>query len=83
MAQTARAAVANAMAHIDWPPARRILMANDQIGDNKLPLKHEFPALTLGRRGGYGGAAKSQATKADLFNRFQQLSLRKMIRENF
>jgi CRP-like cAMP-binding protein len=50
MVQTAHSAIANARARIDQRLARWLLMAHDRIGDNTLPLTHEFLALMLGVR---------------------------------
>jgi CRP-like cAMP-binding protein len=48
--QTAHTAIANVRAKLDERLARWILMAQDRIGDNTLPLTHEFLALMLGVR---------------------------------
>jgi CRP-like cAMP-binding protein len=50
MVQTAHSAIANARARIDQRLARWLLMAHDRIGNNTLPLTHEFLALMLGVR---------------------------------
>ena len=60
MVQTAHTAIANARARIDQRLARWLLMAHDRIGDNALPLTHEFLALMLGvRRAGVTEALQS------------------------
>jgi CRP-like cAMP-binding protein len=60
MVQTAHTAIANARAHIDQRLARWILMAHDRMGDNTLPLTHEFLSLMLGvRRAGVTEALQS------------------------
>jgi CRP-like cAMP-binding protein len=60
MVQTGQTAIANARARIDHRLARWILMAHDRIGDNVLPLTHEFLALMLGvRRPGVTEALQS------------------------
>jgi CRP-like cAMP-binding protein len=60
MVQTAHTAIANARSHIDQRLARWILMAHDRIGDNTLPLTHEFLSLMLGvRRAGVTEAVHS------------------------
>jgi Crp-like helix-turn-helix domain len=46
----AHSAIANARARIDQRLARWLLTAHDRIGDNTLPLTHEFLALMLGVR---------------------------------
>ena len=50
MVQTAQTAIANARAHIDQRLSRWILMAHDRIGNDTIPLTHEFLALMLGVR---------------------------------
>src|SRR5882672_7391288 len=50
MVQTAHTAIANARAKIDERLARWILMADDRLDGNSLPLTHEFLALMLGVR---------------------------------
>ena len=50
LAQTAHTAIANARANIDKRLARWILMAHDRIGDQAIPLTHEFLSLMLGVR---------------------------------
>jgi CRP-like cAMP-binding protein len=48
--QTTHTAIANAQARMDVRLARWILMAHDRIGDDTLPLTHEFLSLMLGVR---------------------------------
>jgi CRP-like cAMP-binding protein len=48
--QTSHTAISNAQARMDVRLARWILMAHDRIGDDKLPLTHEFLSLMLGVR---------------------------------
>src|SRR4029077_4267580 len=48
--QTAHTAIANAQARMDIRLARWLLMAHDRIGDDMLPLTHEFLSLMLGVR---------------------------------
>jgi len=50
MVQTAHTAVANARGRLPERLARWLLMAQDRIGGNTLPLTHEFLALMLGVR---------------------------------
>ena len=50
MVQTTQTAIANACARIDQRLARWILMAHDRIGNDTIPLTHEFLALMLGVR---------------------------------
>jgi CRP-like cAMP-binding protein len=48
--QTAHTAISNAQARMDVRLARWVLMAHDRIGDDVLPLTHEFLSLMLGVR---------------------------------
>lgn len=48
--QTTHTAIANAQARTDIRLARWLLMAHDRIGDDTLPLTHEFLSLMLGVR---------------------------------
>jgi CRP-like cAMP-binding protein len=48
--QTTHTAISNAQARIDVRLARWILMAHDRIGDDTLPLTHEFLSLMLSVR---------------------------------
>jgi CRP-like cAMP-binding protein len=48
--QTSHTAICNAQARLDVRLARWILMAHDRIGDDTLPLTHEFLSLMLGVR---------------------------------
>jgi CRP-like cAMP-binding protein len=50
MVQTAHTAISNARAKLDQRLARWILMADDRLDGNKLPLTHEFLSLMLGVR---------------------------------
>ena len=50
MIQTTHTAVANACAKLDQRLARWILMADDRVDGNSLPLTHEFLSLMLGVR---------------------------------
>lgn len=58
--QTTHTAISNAHARMDIRLARWILMAHDRIGDDTLPLTHEFLSLMLGvRRAGVTDALKA------------------------
>jgi CRP-like cAMP-binding protein len=60
MVQTAHTAIANARARVDERLARWILMAQDRVPGNTLPLTHEFLGLMLGvRRAGVTEALQS------------------------
>jgi CRP-like cAMP-binding protein len=48
--QTTHTAISNARARMDVRLARWLLMAHDRIGDDTLPLTHEFLSLMLGVR---------------------------------
>jgi CRP-like cAMP-binding protein len=48
--QTTHTAVSNAPSKLDVRLARWLLMAHDRIGDDTLPLTHEFLSLMLGVR---------------------------------
>jgi CRP-like cAMP-binding protein len=48
--QTSHTAISNARARMDVRLARWLLMAHDRIGDDTLPLTHEFLSLMLGVR---------------------------------
>jgi CRP-like cAMP-binding protein len=48
--QTTHAAISNAQSRIDKRLARWLLMAHDRIGDDKLPITHEFLSLMLAVR---------------------------------
>jgi hypothetical protein len=48
MVQITQTAIANARAPVEQRLARRILMADGRIGNDTIPLTHEFPALMLG-----------------------------------
>jgi CRP-like cAMP-binding protein len=48
--QTAHTAICNAQSRLDARLARWLLMAHDRIGDDTLPLTHEFLSLMLGVR---------------------------------
>ena len=48
--QTTHTAVCNARSRLDVRLARWLLMAQDRIGDDTLPLTHEFLSLMLGVR---------------------------------
>jgi CRP-like cAMP-binding protein len=48
--QTSHTAISNAWAKMDVRLARWLLMAHDRIGDDALPLTHEFLSLMLGVR---------------------------------
>jgi CRP-like cAMP-binding protein len=48
--QTTHTAISNAQARMDVRLARWLLMAHDRIGDDTLPLTHEFLSLMLGVR---------------------------------
>jgi CRP-like cAMP-binding protein len=60
MVQTAHTAVANGRAGIEERLARWLLMAQDRLGRDNLPLTHEFLALMLGvRRAGVTDAVNA------------------------
>ena len=48
--QTTHTAVSNVQSRLDVRLARWLLMAHDRIGDDTLPLTHEFLSLMLGVR---------------------------------
>ena len=48
--QTTHTAICNAQSRIDVRLARWLLMAHDRIGDDTLPLTHEFLSLMLAVR---------------------------------
>jgi CRP-like cAMP-binding protein len=48
--QTSHTAICNARSTLDIRLARWLLMAHDRIGDDTLPLTHEFLSLMLGVR---------------------------------
>ncbi|HKC33842.1 MAG TPA: helix-turn-helix domain-containing protein, partial [Xanthobacteraceae bacterium] len=48
--QTSRTAICNAQSRTDVRLARWLLMAHDRIGDDTLPLTHEFLSLMLAVR---------------------------------
>jgi CRP-like cAMP-binding protein len=48
--QTTHTAVSNAQSKLDVRLARWLLMAHDRIGDDTLPLTHEFLSIMLGVR---------------------------------
>jgi CRP-like cAMP-binding protein len=48
--QTAHTAACNAQSKLDQRLARWVLMAHDRMGDDTLPLTHEFLAIMLGVR---------------------------------
>jgi CRP-like cAMP-binding protein len=48
--QTTHTAVSNAQSRLDVRLARWLSMAHDRIGDDTLPLTHEFLSLMLGVR---------------------------------
>jgi CRP-like cAMP-binding protein len=48
--QTTHTAICNAQSRMDIRLARWLLMAHDRIGDDTLPLTHEFLSLMLGVR---------------------------------
>jgi CRP-like cAMP-binding protein len=50
MVQTTHTAISNARAKLDERLARWILMADDRVDGNRLPLTHEFLSLMLGVR---------------------------------
>lgn len=58
--QTAQTAVVNAHAKLEQRLARWLLMAQDRVGGDLLPLTHEFLSLMLGvRRPGVTESMKS------------------------
>ena len=50
MNQTARTALSNGTATLEERLARWLLMANDRLRGNEVPLTHEFLSLMLGVR---------------------------------
>jgi CRP-like cAMP-binding protein len=57
MIQTAHTALSNGTASIEQRLARWLLMAQDRLDGNEVPLTHEFLSLMLGvRRAGVTGA---------------------------
>ncbi len=48
--QTTQTAICNAQSRLDVRLARWLLMAHDRIGDDTLPITHEFLSLMLGVR---------------------------------
>ena len=50
MSKTRAARISNAQARMDVRLARWLLMAHDRMGDDTLPLTHEFLSLMLGVR---------------------------------
>jgi CRP-like cAMP-binding protein len=50
MIQTSQTAISNGRGKIDQRLARWLLMAQDRVGQNRLPLTHEFLAVMLGVR---------------------------------
>jgi CRP-like cAMP-binding protein len=64
LVQTTHTAVANACAKLDQRLARWILMADDRVDGNSLPLTHEFLSLMLGvRRAGVTEALHALESK--------------------
>ena len=64
MVQTAHTAIANAQAKLHERLARWILMADDRVSDDVLPLTHEFLSLMLGvRRAGVSETLQSLARR--------------------
>jgi hypothetical protein len=64
MVQTTHTAVANACGKLDQCLARWILMADDRVDGNSLPLTHEFLSLMLGvRRAGVTEALHTLESK--------------------
>jgi CRP-like cAMP-binding protein len=58
--QTTHTAICNAQSRLDVRLARWLLMAHDRIGDNMLPITHEFLSIMLGvRRPGVTEALKA------------------------
>ena len=57
--QTTHTAICNARSKMDVRRARWLLMAQDQIQDDTLPLTHEFLSLMLARRPGVTDAMKA------------------------
>jgi hypothetical protein len=53
--QTTHTAICNAQSRLDVRLARWLLMAHDRIGDDTLPLTHEFLSIMLGVRRGARG----------------------------
>ncbi len=50
MTQAAQTAIANGRARLEQRLARRILMAHDRLGENDVPITHEFLSMMLGVR---------------------------------
>jgi CRP-like cAMP-binding protein len=75
--QTAHTAIANARARLDARLARWILMADDRIPGNTLPLTHEFLSLMLGvRRAGVTEALQILARQKLIENGRGQIVVR-------
>ena len=65
--QTTHTAICNAQSRLDVRLARWLLMAHDRIGDDLLPLTHEFLLLELGvrRPGAHGNSACPPGPRID------------------
>jgi CRP-like cAMP-binding protein len=62
--QTTHTAISNAQSRLDKRLARWLLMAHDRIGEDALPLTHEFLSLMLAvRRAGVTSALKALREK--------------------
>ena len=62
--QTTSTALANGRSKIEERLARWLLMAHDRVGDDRLPLTHQFLSLMLGvRRSGVTSALQVLETK--------------------
>src|SRR5438477_466420 len=75
--QTTHTAISNAQSRIDIRLARWLLMAHDRIGDDALPLTHEFLALMLAvRRPGVTDALNALRNKGLISYQHGQITVR-------
>jgi CRP-like cAMP-binding protein len=75
--QTAHTAISNAQSRMDVRLARWLLMAHDRIGDDTLPLTHEFLSLMLGvRRPGVTYALNALRKLGLISNRRGEITVR-------
>ena len=75
--QTTQTAICNAQSRIDQRLARWLLMAHDRVGNDTLPLTHEFLSLMLGvRRAGVTDALNALRRQGLLSCRRGQVTIR-------